>query len=78
MGVDFTLFVTGDMQFKYVFESSKSGDQIRSEFLHAIASTEEEIGDQVMIHMCRTIEHFILHNVRHIGEQLILNMEIDL
>jgi len=78
MGADFTLFVSGDMEFKYVFESSKSGEQIRNELLHTIASTQEEIGDQVMIHMCRTIEQFILHNIDWLDEELILNIEIDL
>jgi hypothetical protein len=78
MGADFILFVTGDMKFKYVFDSAKSSDQVRSEFLHAIASTREEIGDQVMIHICRAIELFIMHNFDRMGEKLILNMEIDL
>jgi hypothetical protein len=78
MGADFTSFVTGDMKFKYVFDISKSSDQIRSELLHAIASTREEIGDQVIIHICKAIEMFILHNFDRTGEKLILNMEIDL
>ena len=66
------------MRFKYVFEPGKRGEQVKSEFLHVIASTQEEIGDQVMIHLCRTIEAFVLHNLDRRGQELILNVDIDL
>ncbi len=76
-GLNFTLFVTGDMKFKYVFDYSKKPDQIKSEFLHLLASTGEEIGDQVLIHLCRSIEFFFMHNIEKTG-RLILNVDIDL
>jgi hypothetical protein len=79
MGVGFTLFMKGDMKFKYVFESGKSADEVESEFLHMLASASGGgIGDQVMIHICRTIEEFILHNISNLNDELTLTIDIDL
>ena len=36
------------------------------------------IGDQVMIHICRTIEEFITHNISNLNDELILTIDIDL
>jgi hypothetical protein len=76
-GMNFTLFMTGDINFKYFFDYSKSADQIESEFLHLLANDQEELGDQVMIHICRTIQDFILHNFDNNGP-LILTIDVDL
>jgi hypothetical protein len=78
-GVGFTLFMTGDLKFKYVFESAKSADQTESEFLHLLANASDGgVGDQVMIHICRTIEEFITYNVSNLNDALILTIDIDL
>jgi hypothetical protein len=79
MGVNFTLFMKGDLKFKYVFESSKSADQVESEFLHLLANASGGgVGDQVMIHICRTIEEFITYNISDLDDGLILSIDIDL
>jgi hypothetical protein len=75
--MNFTLFMTGDINLKYFFDYSKSADQIESEFLHLLANDQEELGDQVMIHICRTIQDFILHNFDNNGP-LILTIDVDL
>ena len=78
MGVAFTLFMKGDIKFKYVFDSGKSADQVESEFLHMLANASGGgVGDQVMIHICRTIEDFITQNLTS-NDVLILTIEIDL
>jgi hypothetical protein len=76
-GLDLTLFVTGDLEFKYVFESGKSADQVMSELLNLMAAQESEMGDQVMIAFCRTIENFIMLNFDS-KQQLVLTIDIDL
>ena len=79
MSADFTLFMKGDLKFKYVFESGKSADQVESEFLHLLANASDGgIGDQVMIHICRTIEEFITHNISNLNDELLLTIDIDL
>ena len=79
MGVPFTLFMKGDLKFKYVFESGKSADQVESEFLHMLANASGGgVGDQVMIHICRTIEDFITQNISNLNDELILTIDIDL
>jgi hypothetical protein len=78
MGANFTLFMKGDINFKYVFESGKSSSQTESEFLHMLAgATDGGIGDQVMIHLCRTIEAFVIMNLTS-NDKLILTIDIDL
>ena len=76
-GMNFTLFLTGDIKLKFFFDSAKSGDQLEGEFLKALAGAQAELGDQVMIHLCRTIQDFILHNFDETGE-LILKINVDL
>lgn len=76
-GMNFTLFLTGDIKLKFFFDYSKSGDQLEGEFLKALAGSQEELGDQVMIHLCRTIQDFMLLNFDKNGE-LILKIDIDL
>lgn len=76
-GMNFTLFLEGDINLKFFFDYSKSGDQLEGEFLKALAGTQEELGDQVMIHLCRTIQDFILHNFDKNGN-LILTIDVDL
>jgi hypothetical protein len=79
MGVGFTLFMKGDIKFKYVFESGKSADEVESEFLHMLASASGGgIGDQVMIHICRTIEEFITLNISNLNDELTLTIDVDL
>lgn len=81
MGVPFTLFMKGDIKFKYVFESGKSADQVELEFLHmlAVATDDDDgVGDQVMIHICRTIQDFITQNISNLNDKLILTIDIDL
>jgi len=77
MGVSLTLFVSGDLEFKYVFESGKNADQVMSELLNLMASQESEMGDQVMIAFCRTIENFIMLNIGS-NDKLVLKIDIDL
>jgi hypothetical protein len=36
------------------------------------------VGDQVMIHICRTIEEFITYNISDLDDGLILTIDIDL
>jgi hypothetical protein len=76
-GLDLTLFVTGDLEFKYVFESGKNADQVMSELLKLMAAQESEMGDQVMIAFCRTIENFIVLNFDS-KQKLVLTIDIDL
>jgi len=76
-GVNFTLFVKGDMNFKYYFDYSKSSDEIKTEFLRHLGKAEGGVGDQVLIHFCRTINDFFTANFSSNGP-LILNIDIDL
>ena len=76
-GMNFTLFMEGDIMFRYFFDYSKSADQIESEFVRVLAEDQEELGDQVMIHICRTIQEFILHNFDKNGP-LTLTIDVDL
>jgi hypothetical protein len=76
-GMNFTLFLTGDIKLKFFFDYSKSGDQLKGEFLKALAGSQEELGDQVMIHLCRTIQDFIMHNFDRTGD-LVLKIDVDL
>jgi hypothetical protein len=79
MGVDFTLFMKGDIKFKYVFESGKSADQVESEFLNLLANASDGgVGDQVMIHICRTIEEFMTLNISNLNDDLVLTIDLDL
>jgi hypothetical protein len=77
LGKDFTLFLKGDISLRHHFDYSKSSDQVKSEFLHALATAHGEIGDQVMIHLCRTIEDFIIMNLTS-NDKLTLTVDIDL
>ena len=77
MGKNFTLFLTGDISLRHHFDYSKSSSQVKSEFLHALATAHGEIGDQVMIHLCRTIEDFIIMNLTS-NDKLTLTVDIDL
>jgi hypothetical protein len=62
-GLDFTLFVTGDINFKFFFDSSKRANQIQSELYNLFKSQVEEIGDQVMIYFCRIVNDFVARNL---------------
>jgi hypothetical protein len=77
LGLDFTLFVTGDIKFKYHFDSSKKSSQIQSELYHLFLSQTDEIGDQVMICFCAIIDDFAIMNFDS-NETLVLTIDIDL
>ena len=76
-GRNLTLFLTRNIKLKYFFDYSKKPDQMRREFLHLLAKSEREIGDQVMMHICRTIQDFQMHNVTKNGD-LVLTIDVDL
>ncbi len=76
-GFAFTLFVSGDFDFKYYFDPDKSPEQIRSELMHVLASQTDDIGDQVMIRFCEAINGFILHNFDS-NDEMILKIQLDL
>jgi hypothetical protein len=80
MGMQFKLFLTGDIKLTYVFARGKSGATIEQEFLRLLATASGGgIGDQVMIHMCNAIENFVLHNLtRRNQRNLTLTIDIDL
>ena len=77
MGLSFTLFVKGDIKFKYVFDPKKDADQIQRELLFLFKATENKIGDQVMIYFCRIILDFVTLNFDS-NDDLILTIDIDL
>jgi len=76
-GLNFTLFIKGDLNFKYYFDSSKSGAQIQSELYNNFASQMDEVGDQVIIFFCAIIDDFVLTNFNSNGT-LVLTIDIDL
>ena len=77
-GLNFTLFLTGDIRLRHHFDYSKSTAQVKSEFLNALASVHGKIGDQVMIHLCRTIKDFLTLNITNRRDTLVLTVDIDL
>ncbi len=78
-GLDFTLFLTGDIDLKYFFDASKDFEQIQSEFLNALSAQTDELGDQVMIYLGATINDFVVNSVLKEGnESLILTIDVDL
>lgn len=77
MGIAFTLFVKGDIRFKYYFDPTKGSDEIQRELLFLFKSTEKEIGSQVMIYFCRIIQDFVRDNFDS-NDDLILTINIDL
>jgi hypothetical protein len=77
-GMNFTLFMKGDVKFKMFWDYSKSSDEIKAEFLRRFGEKADgEIGDQVLIHICRTIQDFFLVNLTN-NEPLILEIDLDL
>jgi len=76
-GNNFTLFLTRDIKLKYFFDYSKKPERVQREFLHLLAKSEGEIGDQVMMHICRTIQDFQMHNITKNGD-LTLTIDVDL
>ncbi|WP_024299777.1 hypothetical protein [Methylomicrobium lacus] len=76
--LNFTLFMKGDIKFKYYFDSSKKSEQIQSELYNIFASATDEIGDQVIIYFCAIVDDFILTNFNNYSEPLILTIEVDL
>jgi len=78
-GLDFTLFLEGDIKLKYFFDSTKDSSQIQSEFLNALRGQTAKLGDQVVIYMAQTIEDFVTMAFdRTDGEELILHINVDL
>lgn len=77
-GMNFALFVTGDIKFKYYFNSTKNASQIRSELYHLFLSQTNKIGDQVMILFCAIIDDFVLMNFDNKNKDLVLTIKIDL
>jgi hypothetical protein len=68
----------GDVKFKMFWDYSKSSDEIKAEFLRRFGEKADgEIGDQVLIHICRTIQDFFLVNLTN-NEPLILEIDLDL
>jgi hypothetical protein len=78
IGLDFTLVMTGDIELRYRFESRKTSEQTKSELINLIASKTEKIGDQVMIHICRNIQEFVMLNFNSTSRDLMMNIDIDL
>lgn len=77
-GLNFTLFMTGDIAFKYHFDSSKKSDQIKSELYNQFAAaTDGGIGDQVMIYFCAIVDDFVLTNFNN-NSKLTLTIDVDL
>lgn len=77
-GLSFTLFMKGDIAFKYYFDSSKKSDQIKSELYNQFAAaTDGGIGDQVMIYFCAIVNDFVLTNFDSTGK-LSLTIDVDL
>jgi len=77
-GLHFALFLTGDIKFKYYFDSKKNSSQIQSELLHLFASKTKKIGDQVMIYFCSIVDDFVLSNFNNTDDDLVLTMPIRL
>ena len=75
--VSYSLLLTRNIKLKYYFDSAKSGDQTQSEFMNALAGAKRSIGDQVMIHLCRTMQDFIMHNLTNSGPHF-LTIDVDL
>ncbi|MDP9896732.1 hypothetical protein J2W32_005842 [Variovorax boronicumulans] len=78
-GLDFTLFLEGDIKLKYFFDSRKNSSQIQSEFLNALRGQTAKLGDQVVIYMAQTIEDFVTTVFDKTDEEeLILHINVDL
>ncbi|GMV46508.1 MAG: hypothetical protein AMXMBFR66_19060 [Pseudomonadota bacterium] len=78
LGLDFALFIRGDLNFKYYFDSSKSSAQVQSELYHRFLSETDKIGDQVMIYFCAIVDDFVTRNFDNSDEDLTLTIDIDL
>lgn len=76
-GMNFGLVVTRNIKLKYYFDGSKSPEQTQSEFLHALAVAKGHIGDQVMIHLCRMINDFVMANLSK-SSPYFLTIDVDL
>jgi hypothetical protein len=77
-GLDLHLTVKGDFNFMYQFKSSKPSDQIASELLKIIDAQDEDMGDQVTIHLANCFKNFQLHVVTRGTNDLKLVVDIDL
>ncbi len=76
-GLSFGLVLTRNIKLKYYFDESKSGEQTQSEFLGVLAGAKGSIGDQVMIHLCRTLQDFKLHSLMKSGPHFV-TIDVDL
>jgi hypothetical protein len=77
-GLSFSLFLTGDYNFKYYFDANKDSSQTRSELYNLFASQADKIGDQVIIYFCSIVDDFVLLNFDSSEPNLVLTIEIDL
>lgn len=77
-GMDLHLTVKGDMNFMYQFKSSKPSDQIARELLQLIEDQDEDMGDQVTLHIANCFRNFQLHVVTRNTNDLKLVIDIDL
>ncbi|MFI3137068.1 MAG: hypothetical protein QX197_09865 [Methylococcaceae bacterium] len=77
LGKSFSLFVSKDFNFKYYFDSSKSGPETQSELYRLFMSQTDTVGDQVMLCFCAIVYDFVLKNLEVEGD-LVLTIEIDL
>lgn len=77
-GMDMHLTVKGDMNFMYLFQSSKPSEQIARELLQVIEDQDEDMGDQVTIHFANCFKHFQLHVITGNTNDLRLVIDINL
>tara|TARA_R110002049_G_scaffold23781_4_gene84544 strand:+ start:42939 stop:43385 length:447 start_codon:yes stop_codon:yes gene_type:complete len=76
-GFSFGVVMTRNIKMKYYFDVSKTAEQTQSEFMGALAGAKGAIGDQVMIHLCRMIMDFIMHDLTNPGPHFI-TIDVDL
>lgn len=77
-GLDLHLTVTGDFNFMYQFQASKSAEQIAAELLKIIEAQKEDMGDQVTLHLANCFKNFQLHVITNSTNDLKLKVDIDL
>ena len=63
LGLEFTLFMQGDNNFRYHFEPDKSAEQTVSELYNLFASQMKSVGDQVIIYFCAIVDDFVVVNI---------------
>ncbi len=77
-GMDLHLTVKGDFNFMYQFKASKPAEQISRELMKIIAEQDEDMGDQVTLHLANCFKNFQLHVITGDTSNLKLIVDIDL